>query len=356
MLKKKSALKDAVCKRVDTLYSDMVQLPSCIDGQNIYLLEREAQRFYEFLVEIKDVRANSFLGVNEQLRKKADESIVKNGALFEYEIPVSEVMEKWKRTEQWEHKLLQLTHDVERSHDTFNLKSRLSKQSELKSVLIDLISTNVPTDDNFPMSYQQWLSIIDALQTGMFFNILVNREDLKEFFSMINSAIHYMAERVTDQSFEKDAKHLFATIDLCVSNSDNEYINHALHYSAAIFICAFAEKITREIYADLIKEVRYVDASKASLGDLFGGTDELINSVFDKRHVNNIAFFLSTVGEKRIGHNYRNKLAHLSKIKIDSIDDMFVARLLWLFTDIVNTWFWYFIRKDYLRENEDERL
>lgn len=173
---------------------------------------------------------------------------------------------------------------------------------------------------------------------------------------MINSAVHYIAEKVTNQSFEKDLKHLFATIDLCVSNSNNEYINHTLYYSAAMFTCVLSEKITREIYADLIKDVKYVDASKVSLGDLFGGTDELINAVFEKRHANNIAFFLGTVGERRIGHNYRNRLAHLSKIKIDSIDNMFVARLLWLFTDIVNTWFWYFIKKDYLRENEDERL
>ena len=65
--------------------------------------------------------------------------------------------------------------------------------------------------------------------------------------------------------------------------------------------------------------------------------------IFGEDHLKNIIYFLNTVGDKKIGWNYRNLLAHWVELKKSNINSMLVAQLLYLYTDIINTVFWYFL-------------
>lgn len=76
----------------------------------------------------------------------------------------------------------------------------------------------------------------------------------------------------------------------------------------------------------------------------FGNTT--MKQVFGETHIKHLAYFLSQVGEMRIGYNYRNTLAHWVDIERSGLTLPFVATIMWLLTDIVNSMFLYYLGED----------
>lgn len=134
-------------------------------------------------------------------------------------------------------------------------------------------------------------------------------------------------------------------VRLVIGNHDaDEKTMHSLCYGAAMFICALSEKLLRLFYMSLIKDSLYVPINKATLGDLLSESNDDILNVFGFHHIKGLSFFLMQTPQKNVGYNIRNNLAHWSNISTDLLSPTFVAQLLWLFTDILNTVFWYFLK------------
>ena len=72
---------------------------------------------------------------------------------------------------------------------------------------------------------------------------------------------------------------------------------------------------------------------------------KLFTHKFGKDHLKSLSFFFCTVGDKKIGMNYRNNLAHWIGLRDRDINSMLVAKLFFLYTDVINTIFWYFCKE-----------
>ena len=118
-----------------------------------------------------------------------------------------------------------------------------------------------------------------------------------------------------------------------------------LCYGAAMFICALTEKLLRTLYVYLMKDKMYVPLSSATLGALLSPNNQEMVNIFGEDHLKSLSFFLCTVGDKKIGMNYRNALAHWIGLRDRDINSMLVAKLFYLYTDVINTIYLYFYKE-----------
>ena len=110
-----------------------------------------------------------------------------------------------------------------------------------------------------------------------------------------------------------------------------------------MFTCALAEKILRIVYIYLLKDKMYVPLTSATLGSLMSPHNQEMVKIFGEDHLKNLSYFLCTVGDKKIGWNIRNTLAHWIEMKSENVNSMLVAQVFYLYTDIINTVFCYFL-------------
>ena len=108
-----------------------------------------------------------------------------------------------------------------------------------------------------------------------------------------------------------------------------------------MFLCAMSEKVLRIVYKSLAGSTKYIPVDGITLGQLLNKNNRELSELFGEKHINHLAFFLSQVGEKKIGFNYRNSLAHWNSISGKDVNYGLVLRILYIFTDILNTIFYY---------------
>jgi hypothetical protein len=78
--------------------------------------------------------------------------------------------------------------------------------------------------------------------------------------------------------------------------------------------------------------------------------------IFGENHIKNLSFFLQKISPSNVGQNIRNSLAHWASVSTEAMTPFFMAKMLWIFTDILNTVFWYCL-KDVIERNErDDQL
>ena len=355
--KRKSSLKSTVEKCVSVLVNDVKVLSETATIDNIMQVEGAIRKFHLFLQRIQSPLANEFAEYAKVAAALLSKNILERGQSFRYEIPVEEIIERWKTTENWEVRLLFISHDIQPYEDTFTFISRLSKKPEEKRSLFDSISTNIPTDDYFTMSHQQTLSIIESLGTNTVLGLLRNQDTRIDYLNLVASAVQLITEQlsVEGEQLQQDFGIFSGLVQLFANNM--EYSNDAtrgIFYGASMFTCAFAEKILRILYLHLAKDERYIPINKATIGELLMSSNSYMVEIFGENHIKNLSFFLQKVGPSGIGQNIRNALAHWANISTESMTPFFVARMLWIFTDILNTVFWYCL-KDVIERNESDR-
>lgn len=347
LTKGKSYLKDTVTNNIPTLFGDIVSLAKSANIDNVMQVEGTVRKFHHFLQRIHSPLANEFAQYAKDIEKLLSQNILERGQSFKYKIPVEEIINEWKNIENWELRLLYLTHDHVETDGQVSFISRLDKKPDSKSSIMDLFSTNIPTDDYYTISHQQLLSINGSIGTGTIIGILREKDTLREYYSLILSAIEFISEQMhaDSEGLEEDAEQLISMVQLIVDNHDAEpKVMHSFCYGAAMFTCAFLEKLLRSFYISLIKERQYVPINKVTLGELLNESNDDIVKIFGEDHLKGLSFFLMQTPQKSIGHNIRNNLAHWSNLSVNVLTPTFVARTLWLFTDILNTVFWHFLK------------
>lgn len=275
-----------------------------------------------------------------------NQNICEKGASFSFTIPVGEIVENWKSLQNWEERLLALTHDRSNVDGYYHYVSRLSDKRKSNYPITNLALTNIPIDDYYTENHQLWLSFQKSVETASIFRILQETRTASDYFSLISSAIKYISEtlQVKDAGMEQDVELLVSMIQIVVRNlKADTMIVHSLCYGAEMFACSFSEKLLRVFYRHLTKDREYIPSNKATLGQLFSENNDDIVNIFGLEHIKNLSFFLMKTPQTNIGYNMRNNLAHWSDLSVNALTPMHLAQLLWLFTDIMNTIFWHLL-------------
>ena len=343
-----SNLKETVERILPVLCSDAEKLADVKEYRSVMANERTLARMFAFLNTIKHPKANSFRVLHERVEKQLEEGLEENGQEFSYEIPVGEILARYRKQNHWELRLLSITHFGKRTTEGATFYSQLSKDEKIKSSLMDLVSTNIPTDEYYTLSRQQMLSLTSSIGEATLLGITRDNELFKDYLSSLYSAIGFISEtlKCEDEKLQEDIIILGNMLNLVMSNCDKgEDILIPFCYSACMFLCALSEKLLRVTYIALINGEKYISIDHIALGQLLNKDNNELKSVFGEIHIKNLAFFFLHVGEKRVGYNYRNSLAHWKSIDKKAICPQLVLRLLYLFTDIINTVFWYCYEK-----------
>ena len=194
--KKNSKLKEIVENRMVVLAEDIKKLSETVTADNVMHVERIIRRFQLFLQQIQSPMANEFAEYAKTAAELLSKNILERGQSFQYEIPVGELISRWKVIENWEVRLLFITHDLNNDENAISFVSRLSQEPEVRHPLLDLFSTNVPTDDFFTMSHQQRLSITASIGTGTMIGIIRNQETLLDYLNLVASAVSSIVEQL----------------------------------------------------------------------------------------------------------------------------------------------------------------
>ena len=325
---------------VDNLNEDDITERDLLIKDSIY------GNLLDFLRRIKDKRANKFSQkVNEQ-KNKLESWLKSNGKTIQYEIPVGEIVNEWRKIENWELRLLNLTHDIHKENDgSIKVLSRLTECEKPKSFL-DFCSTNMPTSEYFTYSRQLALQTYSNVGSGTIFAILLNGNDTEEYYRLLESAIYH----IQNHSKSTRAKSISTDIDLLASNIETIRKNKdksdvkPFYYGASMIACALSEKLLKILYEDIMIDEQYLSSDNLELWSLLDSSNKKnpLIAIFGVNHLKHLAYFLCKDGNNQVGYGIRNSLAHLSDNIEEKLSDHLLSQLLWILTDILNTAFWYY--------------
>lgn len=355
----KSSLKEIVEKRIAVLAEDIKAMSDKATIDNIMQVEEPIRKFHMFLQRIQSPLANEFAEYAKAASNLLSKNILERGQSFQHEIPVEEIVKEWREIDKWEVRLLYITHDCEPIKNDPEWVSRLSKKPESRFVLLDLVSTNVPTDDFFTMSHQQTLSYMEGVGTGTMIGIIRNQDTLLDYLRLVASAISFIVKQLKaeGEQLQQDVSMFSALIKLVANNLEiSNDATQGICYGASVYTCALSEKILRILYMHLAKDEQYIPINKATLGELLVVSNSYLVEIFGEDHVKNLSFFLQRTAPSNVGQNIRNFLAHWVNFSKEEMTPFFVAKILWIFTDILNTVFWYCLKNAIERNKSDDKL
>lgn len=346
--KRNSSLTLIVNERVNALFQETVTLAKGLNDESIMIEEHKVRHFKEFLEKTKDIRAPEFRIICKEVEEKLNDYVKRNGQEVSHEIPVKKILEQWTKQEHWEIKLMSITHDIRSKAGEMCFDSRLNQHDNKKNVLMDLCSTNISTDNYFTYSHQQKLNILSSVETAAIIGIISEKTMLHDYLNLAGSAIGFIEEKT--ETIKGTLTHdydILANMILMigVNLTASEEVIKPLCYSISMFACGFSEKLLRILYEDLAKGKQYYPSDKATLGELLSTGNEYMTKAFGTDHIKNLMYFMGQVGEKKIGCNYRNSLAHLSNDIENHLSFPFAAKMLWIYTDILNTVFRFYLKR-----------
>lgn len=344
--KKDSPLRPMVTDRIETLYQDIVSYEKTISLDNAIQEESLFREFLELLQKVRNPRANDFEKVVTRIKQLSAKALLENGQVFSFEVPIGLQLEKWKGIEDREYRLILLTHQfIERNGKKF-LDSILNSDPEKKNI-VDAFRSNIKTNEYYTFSHQFLLN--NCLLSGaiMLNGIINNRETLVDYCTLLFSAVAFV-EKEMHASTEHLQDDCILLINMIIMMADNkqekEIFTQPLCYSVSMFSSVYAEKLLRIFYRYLARNDIYIPETKIMLGQLLKKENLYINSVFGENHIMSLSFFYLQTPSEHIGLNYRNKLAHWSDVLSSDMTILMAEKMLWLFTDVLNTIVLYFDR------------
>lgn len=343
--KDSSKLKPIVEKHIDELYIDVEKLAASIDSDNVIHYEGTIREFGAFLYRIKSLRAKEFDAHVKKTQAILDKYIQENGHVWSYEIPVKEIIEAWKTTD--DIKLLWLTHKRAEDKGAPRIISMLSDM-EIITSLTDHVSTNIPTDAFYTRSRQRALSFLSATCSATIMGLLRDEEAIDSYLPLMLGAVKTICQHtdIEEDELMADMEYWAKTVHLFADNiNSDEVIVRAMSYSVAMFTFALLEKVLRSMYFYETSGKLYVSQNNATMGTLLSESNSFMNDIFGADHIKHLAFFILRDQESQVGENMRNSLAHWSGLTPNELEPYFAAKAIWLFTDVVNTVLLHYLEK-----------
>ena len=249
---------------------------------------------------------------------------------------------KWKPINPLTEPLYALTHQ-DRSADNPgpNPESYLDKSSQSYAAFKNL-------------SREGFLSELEDVNAENFLIILDNKNIFKDYIKKVWRTARSISKQPDMSGFllSDDVRMLISMIISVRRNlgaSENIH-KEALCYSASMFCCSLTEKLLRifYLYCSQIRNIQPVTKhirkqQYFTLGCLADKRIKMAGS-FTMEHRKGLVYFLSRIRGMKECRSYRNRLAHwLSAMTPKSMTADLTSRLLWLFTDVLNSVYLYFV-------------
>ncbi len=292
---------------------------------------KSIKRYFE---DIKYYMANECNKVFKQVELLLDESIKQNGKTFSYEIPVKEFDKVYYANTKWEHKLLCLTHSLNKKTNKFESVFKY----KTKARLIDDFSSNIDKDDYFTYSRQQDIEIALKVGSSIFQYIFSKKEYAENVAGWIKAIIDYICKSFAYESKDilKEYEIIIDTFFTWINNnwSQNIFVGQSICYSIQMLLCASIEKLLRVIYKSKT-ETLFLDydfSLSIALKD-----KSVIQPILSEDLAKVCHYVLCK--ENHIGNNYRNRLAHLYDFDLSKINPEMNFQLFYLYVCILNSVF-----------------
>ena len=310
---------------------------------NVIYYVKQFESIYSFLIKIKHVKANDFADYKKQLDELLNKYVMKHGTSFSYKIPVKKIRKMLKSDKPWEIKILQITHSIDKRGE--NLTCTLN-QPPSEQTLIDMVSTNLRTNNYFTLSHQNKLDITLSVGGATISLMLSDLKFFDESLSCYLGLIEHICTMIdyADNDLEDDFKLLGQMLHNVYHSSTacEPIIKQSLCYGCVMFICAFLEKLLRTVYVNLKKNDTYIPANKATLGELLSDGNELFKTIFGEYQLRHLRYFFCLDKDGDVGYNFRNRLAHWYDISVHNMTDILLCELFYLLTCVVNSLLLYF--------------
>lgn len=262
--------------------------------------------------------------------KKLNDWMDSNGSVFSHNIPSDIANQIFTSEAQWLTKLLMCTHSLKEG----KCVSRFTFDPPKDTPLVDFVSHNIDTDEYFTYSRQQEIQILGSVGTAFVLQTFVNEQYLKDITDWIAIVLGTIADHC-----KLDPDDLFADLSAIIQSI--QFVDAARHkqatgygacliYGACVLIITCIEKLLRLVYKfenNIVLSDELIQL-KALL------SNPIISNVLTEDLMKATGFYLSRYGY--VGLNYRNRLAHLSDIKMDEISDTLPHTFFFLYMSVVN--------------------
>lgn len=344
--KRNSNLKPEVEKLIPLLSNDIEKLAKSTTIENVIRNEHNIKLFYDFLKRIKHINANKFEEIYKNISKLSSESIKQNGHVSSFAIPRSLFLDMIHEDIPISIKILKITHTP--VSNTNKWDARLNKPPKVSNSIIDLVSTNIPTDKYFTISHQQNLNIDLMVGSALIREILSDPQVFEEYLSGYYEILNFIASTINDDgNLLSDFKLLAQMLNniFVLPNETDKLITQSLCYGAAMFTCTYSEKILRTIFKSIHKNDMYIPFNKATLGQLLSDGRQELADILGEYQLKHLRFFFCGEKNSDVGFDYRNKLAHWNQINACELAPIFICKLFYLLTSIINSIYIYFSDK-----------
>lgn len=250
---------------------------------------------------------------NEEKKQEIilDEYIHKNGHKSSFEINIKDFVSVYENKEiNWEIKSLMITHGRYNKKMVSRFESVLSKKREKN--LIDLVSTNIPTNEYFTYSIQNELSIMMMFGKLMIRYMLFEDDRFNDLMNYLFAGIANYTEKfnINISNIEDDFNMISFTLKNLVNESKrkekDELIVQLWNYNAIHLIVGVFEKIIRELYYENVQMKKYVPKEKLTLENIFKA--EELDDMLGQANKKAFQYFLTS--DNFVGNNLRNDICH----------------------------------------------
>lgn len=343
----KKALETLKIQNIDKYNEKVNKLVKLVKKECFDTNEEKVMTTYTKVENVKKVLADlqhkSYYEFEKELKKQAEilnEHLKKKGHSTKFEISIKPLVDIYEDdSKEWYQKSLMITHSPDKKA---HLKLITNLEYTIKyferSQILDHVSTNCPSDQEFTYSVINNLSI-SMMQGKYAINYMVHDNNrlndlLSYIFAGVNTyfgddSLYYSSER-----FEFDLNMLFnAIIDFKKASSDYDDIKTKwLVYSIQSLLCGIIEKTLRNVFYDKTKENKYVNSKNATLGSLV--SSEEVIEVIGKNNCSCIEYYL--LDRNGVGKNTRNDFSHYNDSLYDKLIYDTILESLYLLLTISN--------------------
>lgn len=302
-----------------------------------------------FLEQIHNARAAEFSAYTIDAEKKLRAYLHLAKSSYKFKIPERDIhLNQWKVINPRNVSLADLTH-------------RLISEGESKyESFLGLSPQNRPTGSGsaaFPDRIP-FLSELEKVNAGNFLTVLVNQDIFYDYIKKVKDAVHFISGQASrsGELLEEDASMLVFLLESVSQNINarKPQKRPAICYAASVFCCALTEKLLRPFYLPVLKSIqlkkrkkfdRPLHPKQFQIGCIQDENFPMIGSL-TLEHRLGLVYFLSRISDRNTqGYckEYRNRLAHwTSDMNPRLMTPDWFARLLWLFTDALNSVYLYY--------------
>jgi hypothetical protein len=309
--------------------------------KHIYSLQNMIQRAKKSLYILRSENYKTLEIFHRKIEKEVEEYLMENGQELKYEISTDayyKLMEDLdKKGFDYFTKYMTITH-WQNSESLWY--SRLEKEAKsYQASMIDFVGNSFNTNDYFTYGKVNVIDLLINSNSMALFYWFKDEDKANEFiisFKLVIDCIFDILEY--DTKFDNLDSDIVA-IGTILYDKNVEKSN-IFYQIQSMYIISFLEKILRLIYICIEKDA-FFDKAKITLGVTLGTSEKydrkLDNIIGEHHHRWTRYYFLYE--DKDVGHDLRNRLAHLRDISVDEITLPVFIKIVWITISTINSIF-----------------